>query len=223
MIKALKTGIGVAVLAAMVWPLGASAGVVTFELDREFSGADDPAGPTPWLTATFDDGGSPGSVRLTMEATNLVGNEFVSRWLFNVKPTIDPTTLGVAFTDIANVGLSSLTLGFDCCKADGDGFFDMQFNFNNGAFTSGESAVIDFSKPGLKAEDFDFLSTGAGNSPEGLATAAHVQGIGTNDEGSGWITGVDGNGRNLPEPTSMLLIGAGLLGLGGVVRARRRR
>ena len=69
----------------------------TFPLDIQFSDTGtDPRGPTPWLTATFEDidpqegTGNP-QVRLTMSALNLTDDEFVSGWYFNIDPNFNIT------------------------------------------------------------------------------------------------------------------------------------
>lgn len=64
----------------------AGAALITFPLSMEYSGATAPAGPTPWLTAVFDDGDEAGSVMLLLEATNIVGTEKVRDWNFNLDP-----------------------------------------------------------------------------------------------------------------------------------------
>ena len=52
----------------------ASAGTISFGFDMEYSGAEAPQGATPWLTATLDDGGTAGTVDLTLEARILPGS-----------------------------------------------------------------------------------------------------------------------------------------------------
>jgi hypothetical protein len=78
-------------------------------MDFEFSSGTPAGGPSPWMRATFDDGGGSGSVTLKMENLNLVGTEFVRNWHFNLDPTMDPTSLVFsaptkvgAFTDPTN-------------------------------------------------------------------------------------------------------------------------
>ncbi|RJQ55610.1 MAG: PEP-CTERM sorting domain-containing protein [Nitrospiraceae bacterium] len=208
----------VAVLIASMVSFG-QATMISINLDTEFSGATPPAGTAPWLTATFDDAGTPGSVMLTMSTANLTGTEFVSTWSFNLNPALNPVSLNFAYS--SGEMFSSLTQGVNCCKADGDGFFDISFNFNNGAFTSGETSVFNITGiPTLTALDFDFLSLGSGNSPDGLKTAAHVQSIGVDGNDSGWITGET---TVVPEPGTVFLLGAGLVGLGLYGRKRFRK
>ena len=48
----------------------ANASVLTYDLSVEFSGATPPAGAAPWLRAVIDDGGSPGSVTMTLSDKN---------------------------------------------------------------------------------------------------------------------------------------------------------
>jgi hypothetical protein len=201
-------------------------------LNFEFSGATQPAGSAPWLTAKFennaDNGAIPvGAVRLTMSAANLVANEFAALWYFNLNPSLTPgllTFTPVSIGAVASVGIST---GVDAFKADGDGWFDISFDFPPppgafaGKFTSGESVVYDitYGGAGFGVNSFSFSSVpGGGNGT--YRTAAHVQGIGSSASGSGWIGPVDPPG-GAPEATSfiiwsMLIVGAGM-------RASRRR
>src|SRR5262245_36909390 len=85
--------LGGAALLAITMGSQASATLITFGLTAEYSNAADPAGPKPWATATFDDGGGSGSVTLTLNAKNLTASEFISEWDFNLDPTLDPSKL----------------------------------------------------------------------------------------------------------------------------------
>ncbi len=209
-------GVAAAGLGLLI-PSSARAAAITFDLVVEFSGATAPAASAPWLTVTLDDGGTPGSVDLTLADTNLSGSEFVFEWELNLDPALDlnalvfsaPTKTG-AFTDpIINTGVNAF-------MADGDGLFDIQFLFDNsdGAPTRfGVGDSVDYTItgiPSLTVSSFDFLSVkGAGQGA--FETAAKVGGIGPNDE-SGWI--------GVPEPSSLvcLCLGASLL-----LGRRRRR
>ncbi|MDH5408516.1 MAG: hypothetical protein OEY00_07890, partial [Gammaproteobacteria bacterium] len=69
----------------------ANATVISYALDYEFSGASAPAGSGPWLYATFDDGGSAGTVSLTLEA-HLFADEFDGSVYFNFDPSQNSAT-----------------------------------------------------------------------------------------------------------------------------------
>src|SRR5437870_2182321 len=71
---------------------------ITYNFDHTLTGVA-PAGPTPWLTATFSDSGA-NSVQLTLSAPGLTGNEFVGQWYFNLNPLLNPASL--AFAEIGS-------------------------------------------------------------------------------------------------------------------------
>lgn len=195
------------------------ANAIEFSTSLEFSGGMSPAGPAPWMTATIDDFGSQGSVKLTLANSNLVGDEFVSEWSFNLDPSLDPKQL--KFKDLVTTGsLTSPTIEIaqNGLKADGNGKYSFRFDFSTDGkaesrFGAGESlSITTYGISTLTANSFNFLSKPTGGHGP-FVTAAHVQGIcGSNGTGSGWVT--------VPEPSSLVL---GVLGLLGLACAGRRR
>lgn len=181
----------------------------------EFSGATPPAGVGPWLIVNIDDGGTPGSVNLTLQAKNLIGNEYVSEWYLNLDPNLDPDDLSFsAPTKLGSFDTPSIKLDEDKYKADGDGYFDIMFSFSTGGNASNKFGVgekLQYTITGiltLTASSFDFLSNSG--SKTGWPTAAHVQSIGSAAK-SGWVT--------IPEPATFTLLGPGAAAL----LARKRR
>jgi hypothetical protein len=190
---------------------------VTYALDYEFSGATAPGGAAPWLTATFEDYGGTGSVDLTLETTNLINAESVQRWLFNFDPAFDLANL--AFSQTGSTGTftdPTYATGVDVFKADGDGYFDICFDFvaqdgpdirfGGGGIVESVVFTITSSDP-ITAYSFDFPSAPDG-SPGVFPTAAHVVSTGDGED-SGWVS--------IPEPTTLTL-----LVLGSLVILRRR-
>ena len=188
---------------------GALAGTLTLQLMQEYSGSEAPEGAIPWLTATFDDDGSAGTVALTLDTTNLIGTEFVDEWLINLDPALDPTQL--MFSTMSTTGMfiePAINTGVNAFHAGGDGLYDVQFDFESSddgteRFGAGDTLVVEIAGIAtLTAASFDFMSTPMGSSAGPFRTVAHIQGIGIDGEGSGWTAA--------PEPSSMALSVMGL-------------
>ena len=228
--------------ATTLWAFGPAStrASITLELDDEFSGATDPAGATPWLTATFDDSIGGGAVRLTMSTLGLVGSEFIPAWYFNLDPLLTPTALLFSAVDTADVDSVGISLGVNAFKADGDGYFDIKFVFANDAgddrLSADETVIYDITYGG--AGTFDENSFIFGSAPGGgngtYYSAAKVQGIGVDGEDSGWIgaglpeeppppgPGGGNEGGVIPEPTA-LIVWSLLMGSVSMIASRPRR
>jgi len=224
--------LGLAAAGALLMNQNASAASFTFNLDNEFSGGQAPGGPAPWLSATFTDV-TPGTVSLTLSASppggaGLTGTENVDGWYFNVDT---PFVGNLSFSPGAPAALpsggtlTSIQQGTNAFKADGDGLYDILFNFGTGTghgFGPGDTLTetITSSVAGLTAASFDELSAPAGGHGP-FFTAAHVQNTtGTGSGGSGWIapTGTS----SVPDGASTaMLLGITLLGIGGLRRRFR--
>lgn len=204
-----------ALIGLLLSPCSALGATITHSLDFEFSGGQNPAGPSPWVDITFDDSfGGPNTVRVTISNTNITANEFNSAVYLNFDPALDPTALSFSAID-NSASTPTISTGVDAFKADGDGFFDILFDFPPppgqpaAKFTAGESVIYDITHTSaISASSFDFQSApGGGNGSH--PAAAHIQGIAGG--GSGWI--------GVPEPaTAWLLVMAAAAGA-----AMRRR
>jgi hypothetical protein len=185
-------------------PPNASASLLTFDFAVQFSNNVQPGGPSPWLTATFDDtAASAGNdVRLTLTANGLTGAEFISDVYFNIDPLINP--LQVQSTLIAQPvntveGISFLANAF---QAGSDGRYDVRLALNNAAccrLNDNETVVLDFNWTAgmLLAQHFNVLAApGGGNGP--FYAAAHLQGIGANANDSTWIADDNGGQGDCP-------------------------
>jgi len=215
------TALPAAALLAAVVAVPAQAATVTFEYTQSF-GAVSPDGPAPWATAVFDDGGSLGSVTLTMSVAASVNLAAVTEMYFNLDPALDPTSLLFARTDGTGptAANTSIQTGVDNFQADGDGQYDILFDFppppgqQAARFNAGEFVTYDITGIGsLTADDFNFFATpGGGFGP--YLSVARFQSTGPDQEGSDWVGAV-------PVPAAVWLFGSGLLGLVGVARKRR--
>ena len=189
--------------------------IITYGSSFEFSGGTPPAGPTPWVTTVFNDGGTAGSVTMTLAATNLTGSEFVGVAMVNLDPSLDPKNLLFSSpTKVGSFNDPAVLLGANAFKAGGDGYFDIKLDFatSHGApmrFTFGDSVTYTITGiPSLTADSFAFLSANGGGRGA-FPVAQHVQSIGPGGNGSGWVT--------VPEAATI-----SLLALGGLVAVRRK-
>jgi hypothetical protein len=215
--------ISILVAAALfvVWAPAANGDMTVFEFDYEFSGSGyQPQGDPPWLTAVFDDGGSPGSVTLTL-TSNLVDDEFIGGQASDGKGLFFNFSdgLGLAAGDIAQTEGPSAgwQVDQDGLKADGDGYYDFRFYWSSSAdrFEGGDVATFAITHAGITAGDFDELSLpGGGNGV--YPAAAHIQGI--EGGGSGWIAPTGTPIPPVPAPGAAILGAIGLLSTGAIRR-----
>jgi len=116
------------VASLLVFPSIVSATIVSLDFSVIFEGPGVPTNPPPWINATFDDGGTPGTVDLTISAPGLNGNpEKISGLYFNLDPVLDPTQLLFSVPTVISGAFEDplISLGVDSFKADGDGLFDI--------------------------------------------------------------------------------------------------
>jgi hypothetical protein len=189
---------------------------ILYQFSTPFPTDPSPAGPTPWLTADFEN--TAGGVTLTISAAGLTGSEFASELYFNIDPTLNQNSL--TFSETASTGTFSTptidqAVGDNNYQADGDGKYDFRFNFGTaqaGRFGSGDSITYKIGGiAGLVPINFGFLSAPAGGSGPFYA-AAHIQSIGTGNV-STWIEpGAGPITTSVPEPASIGLCVLGSLG-----------
>ena len=200
-----------------LFSLQATAATVTFNYDQSF-GAVPPIGPSPYATAVFDDGGSAGSVTLTMSVAGSVGEADITGMYFNLVDDTQATLDGLSFAHVSGPAANSTDATTNAHKADGDGFYDILFDFpppgGQANFHAGGISVYNITGIDLTANDFNVFGeagSGAGN-PGPFLSVARFQS--TPGGGSDWVGAV-------PVPAAVWLFGSGLLGLVGVARRKR--
>lgn len=195
----------------------ANAAVISYSLDAEFSGATASSGP---VLVTFDDGGTAGSVTMTVDTVNLTSPEHLKNLYLNIDSAIGPFGLGGSLNGGSGWTTFGLTKDPDKTdttdgtnlKADGaGGYFDMRFDFSapgiNG-MTPGSQFIYDFTGPAsLVASSFTAHSHNGFGVYSPFEIAAHIGGTGSSGQDSGWMT----DSRAVPLPGTLLLFGVGLL------------
>jgi hypothetical protein len=211
-----------ATLLAAVAVSPAQAATVIFNYDQSF-GAVSPDGPAPWATSVIDDGGGSGSVTLTMTVAPSVNLADVTAMYFNLDPSLDPTALSFNRDSGSgpSAGDTTISTGVDAFKPDGDGLYDILFEFppppgqQAARFNAGEDLVYTITGTGITADSFYVWSEpGPGDTAGPYLSVARFQDTGPTQEGSDWVGAV-------PVPAAVWLFGSGLLGLIGIARRRR--
>ncbi len=192
-----------------------------YELNTVFSGPGTPSGPTPWLTAEFNNNGD-GTVRLQMSTNTLATGEFVSKWYFNYDPTKTVTDLSFSRVGSAPPGDPAISTGTNSFQADGDGKFDIEFSFQTSLtnrFGPSQSIIYDISSTSasLDVSLFDYISVEGGGAGT-FNTAAHIQGLGSENEDSAWIAN---NGAVIPEPSTYFMLST-LIAIAAVAKKKRK-
>ncbi|OGA42739.1 MAG: hypothetical protein A3G24_18305 [Betaproteobacteria bacterium RIFCSPLOWO2_12_FULL_62_13] len=208
--RKLSKMIAIAVLATS-GHVASAADPVQYNLDTVFSGTA-PSGLAPWLTATFSEGATD-TVRLTL-TTSVVSGYYVSKFFFNYDPGPSGAAVSaLAFSTVgSNVLASDIKRAYDQWQADGDGKYDIRFDFAAGALYSGQQSVYDIVGTGVTPQSFKLLATAGG--PAGPFFSAAQ----TGGPANGWI-GAQVAAIPEPETYAMLLAGLGLM----IMLARRRK
>ncbi len=200
------------------------AAMVTFNLDVPFATILTPPDPPPVAIITDEFAVPPPSgvtVQIQMMSNGANTDEDtqkIKEWYFNVS---DGALAGLTDTNFTFISggpaATSIGVGDNAFKADGDGLFDILFEFPTSVdiFATDQTVVYHVSGPTVA----DFVLFSSTDSPAGgegpFLSAAHVLSIGV-DETSQWVGAV-------PLPATVWLMGSGLVALGAFARRRRLR
>src|SRR5579863_756627 len=121
---------------ALVCPIAANASII-YQFNTPFPTDPTPSGNGPWIDASFTDV-TPGTVLLTITNVNITTSEFLKGngngasggLYFNLNPNDNPTALNFALVSSNGNFGPIISTGENQFKADGDGYYDIQFDFS---------------------------------------------------------------------------------------------
>lgn len=239
--------LALAALALAALPRQASADL-TWDLSYVFSGSTGLLASDKYPTVNIKTINNPNptfdQVEVVLDWTNLTANgPYLSELFLNFGPNpatsaLDPTQLSASLTsstgtftfqdlDTKSVGDEAVA-GF---KADGDGYFDLRFDFataNGQRFNPGEKAtfLVSYALGDISAENFNYSSYSPGGTSGPFLAAAHLQGLGTDGQLSIWVAPSDNlppSPGDAPEPTTIAAALLGLIPAAWALRRRRQR
>lgn len=160
-----------------------------------------------------------GGVRITVTNNLVDPGAFLGSLYLNTSVAPLAAALGTCVSCAATNGQTmTFNFGSDAFQADGDGRYDILIDFSTAAadrLLAGEVIIFDVTSTtvGFTSDSFlVFSAPGGGNGP--FRAAAHIQSL--PDGQSDFISEV-------PEPTSMILLGTGLATLAAGLRKRRKQ
>ena len=201
-----------ALAALLVLPAPLSTAGIMFQFDTVFSASSvPPGGSVPWLNATFVD--TPGGVLLTLSNANLAATEKTAVVAFNLNPGLAPANLTFGYqSSLGSFTSPTISTGVDAFKADGDGNYDIELQFDIGGgssatFGNGESVTYLLGGiSGLTVVHFEYLSAPSGGAGPFYAVA-HVEGTGSGIA-SAWVEpNLGPQPYAVPEPGTSAILG----------------
>ena len=215
-VRKLALSLAMFMVVALASAMTAQADPVTFVL-----GGADFSGPTANTggNITVHIQNIAGGVRITVTNNLVDPGAFLSALYLNTSVAPLAAALGTCVSCAATNGQTmTFNFGSDAFQADGDGRYDILIDFSTAAadrLLAGEVVIFDVTSTtvGFTSDSFlVFSAPGGGNGP--FRAAAHIQSL--PDGQSDFISEV-------PEPTSMILLGTGLATLAAGLRKRRKQ